>query len=229
MNRAVGEGRREVDVTGQPVSLRVMTARDGDPQVAAQPGMVFGATLVDGQLDRSVDGWVAQGVRHVALPGVVDAATTDPHDVEVTVRSLRLVRELTAHAMTVDWQLHLSDAAEWTHYSHLYPPATLTADEGVPDVDDWRRSFYLGKCVHRRGPGFIQIRDRRSGRLVLLTMDDPAYLAVRAQLDEGARVDEVDPGIARHLADEHLVARIGDVLVWLPYRLRRWPLPAMVV
>ena len=73
------------------------------------------------------------------------------------------------------------------------------------------------------------MRDRRSGRLNLLTIDDPAYLAVLDQLMDGAAITDVDLDVARDFGAEGLVTKIGDLLVWLPHRLRRWPLPSMVI
>jgi hypothetical protein len=65
--------------------------------------------------------------------------------------------------------------------------------------------------------------------LNLLTIDDPAYLAVLDQLLDGAAVTGVDLAIARDFGAEGLVTKIGELLVWLPHRLRRWPLPSMVI
>jgi hypothetical protein len=119
-------------------------------------------------------------------------------------------------------------------YRHLQPPVELLLPAGAstdPDraLAEWRDGFYLDMCTYRRGPGFVQIRDRRTGKLNLITVDDPAYLAVLAELDTGTRLSGADLEIAREFAAEGLVVNIGVTLVWLPYRLRRWPLPSLIV
>ncbi|MDG4763022.1 DUF5825 family protein [Solwaraspora sp. WMMD406] len=49
------------------------------------------------------------------------------------------------------------------------------------------------------------------------------------QLLDGAEITDIDLDIARDFDEEGLVTKVGDRLVWLPHRLRRWPLPSMVV
>ena len=191
--------------------------------------------------------WFHRGVRKVTLPDVVDLAA----GTEEALRALLLVRELTSLGIAVDWRLRLDGRAAdaWRAYSHLHPPAELLAPAGEPtwggrvgevppvggstmiglarDLAVWGEKFFLDKCAYRRGPGFVQIRDRRAGRLSLITIDDPRCLAVMKRLDGGVRSALVDPTIVRDFDEEKLIGRIGDFLLWLPYRIRRWPLPAL--
>lgn len=216
----------------EPVLVRL--AHDHDPVVSAVPGIDLGVTELREPPGEAAARWFDEGIRHVTLTDPVslavdgtDAASRD------AVRRLVLVRELTSRGIAVDWQLVLpaGGGADWRVFCHLYPPTALTA-EATGDEDPleaWRRSYYIDKCTFRRGPGFVQVRDRRASQLNLLTVDDPAYLAVLAQVLDGAPVAEVDLDVARDFAAEGLVVQVGTMLVWLPYRLRRWPLPSMII
>jgi hypothetical protein len=218
----------------RPVTVHLH--RDHDPAVADIPGIDLGPAELTGPVADAVEGWLNDGVRKVVLPGVVDLTATGVAESADAVRRLVLVRELTSYAIEVDWSLRLpsGDPDLWRVYSHLRPPVRVcstgtTAEEQVATAAQWRTAFYFDKCTYRRGPGFVQVRDRRAGRLNLLTIDDPGYLAVLAQLVDGAAVTAVDLDIAREFGEEGLVTKVGDQLVWLPHRLRRWPLPSMVV
>ncbi|WDZ82722.1 DUF5825 family protein [Micromonospora cathayae] len=232
----------------EPVLVRL--AHDHDPVVTAVPGIDLGTVELREPPAEAAARWFDEGIRHVTLTEPVSLAvdgggtnagtradTGTRADVAAAsrdaVRRLVLVRELTSHGIAVDWRLLLpaGGGADWRVFCHLYPPTGLSAvAEGDEDpLDTWRRSYYIDKCTFRRGPGFVQVRDRRSSRLNLLTVDDPAYLAVLAQVMDGAPVSDVDLDVARDFAAEGLVVQVGTMLVWLPYRLRRWPLPSMII
>lgn len=223
------------DFDSRPILVGL--ARDHDPAVLSIPGMTIGPAELREPAADAVARWRSDGVRRVDLPGAVDLTVTGADETAVdTVRRLVLIRELTSHGIAVDWRLRLpgADADEWLPYSHLRAPVELLpppGGEGDPaaQLAAWGKGFYFDRCTYRRGPGFVQVRDRRSGRLNLLTIDDPAYLAVLDQLLDGAAITDVDLGIARDFGEEGLVTKIGDLLVWLPHRLRRWPLPSMVI
>ncbi|MFV2127570.1 DUF5825 family protein [Micromonospora sp. LOL_013] len=225
----------EAPPTG-PVVVRLH--RDHDPAVADIPGIDLGTAEFTGLAADTVADWLDRGVRKVALPGVVDLTAAGSVAAADAVRRLVLVRELTSYAIEVDWSIRLpgGDGDLWRVYGHLRPPAAVEIVGADPETDPgtvaaaaWRDAFYFDKCTYRRGPGFVQVRDRRAGRLNLLTIDDPAYLAVLEQLLDGAEMTTVDLDIAREFGEEGLVTKVGDRLVWLPHRLRRWPLPSMVV
>lgn len=207
--------------------LPVHLARDADPAGGAR--MALGTVDLVEPPGEAVAAWFRAGVRHVTLPFTVNLVDLDP----ATLAGLLLVREATSRGISVDWRLTLpGDGADWRVYSHLHPPAdlrTAAPGEGPEHLAEWRRTFYIDKCTYRHGPGFVQVRDRRTGKLNLLTIDDPAYLAVLDAIRDGAPMGAVDLDIARDFASEGLVTKIADTLVWLPYRLRRWPLPSMIV
>ncbi|MFE1921213.1 DUF5825 family protein [Streptomyces asoensis] len=206
--------------------------RDLDPQARGLPGMSLGTLPVTAgapQADRLWD----LGVRHAELDTAVDLATGDPAAHRGVVDRLCLVRDLTARAVSVDWDLRLSprDAAhQWKVLSHLQPPRSLTGlENGEEALHAWRIRHYLCKLVWRQGPGFIQIRDRRWGDLRRFTADEPGYREAIARLDQGAGRADVPADVLAEFTAEHLVLRVGELAWWLPYRVSRWLQEAMAV
>ena len=224
--------------TVRPIPVRL--AYDYDPDVLAVPGMDLGLVDLREDPEEAAIRWFHEGIRKVTLPGLVDLAAAgrdgDPQLRADMVRRLVLVRELTGHGVAVEWRLRLGRNADehWSALRHLQPPTELLMPDEVSTdpaqaLSEWRSGFYLDMCTYRLGPGFVQIRDRRTGKLNLITIDDADYLAVMRTLDTGAELRGPSLDIAREFAAEGLVMNVGTTLVWLPYRLRRWPLPSLVV
>ncbi|MFE1754457.1 DUF5825 family protein [Streptomyces anandii] len=212
--------------------LALRAWRDHDPEARRLPGMSLGTlSVTPGAGD--VAGLWAMGVRHTELDAPVDlgAAGTAAH--RAALDRLRLVRDLTAHAVWVDWDLRLPPeraAHQWKVLSHLHPPRTLTGPEDAEGaLHAWRTRHYLCKLVWRQGPGFVQIRDRRWGDLRRFTADEPRYRDAVARLDTGVHHTDVPADVLREFTDEHLVLRLGDLAWWLPYRVSRWLQEAMAV
>ncbi|MFL6112939.1 MAG: DUF5825 family protein, partial [Catenulispora sp.] len=82
---------------------------------------------------------------------------------------------------------------------------------------------------HVRGPGFVEVRDRRSGSLSRFVIDDPAYLGVVDRLIDGADVADLPADVLAVFVEEGLAGLAGESAWWLPYRVRRWPWPSMIV
>ncbi|MEU6126809.1 DUF5825 family protein [Streptomyces sp. NPDC047123] len=209
--------------------------RDYDPAACALPGMFLGEVPLPGPPRGQAERLWQLGARRVRLPAPVDL--TPAAEPEAAVHGLGLVRDLTARAVMVEWELRLApDAVDtWRMLSHLQPPAALlVAAEGRDPADGegpspaeqalntWRRGHYLCKCLWRKGPGFIQIRDRRWGELRRFTADEPEYEAAIARLDHGALADTVPKAVLEDFRGEQLVLDIGPYAWWLPYRVSRW-------
>ncbi|AVV47161.1 hypothetical protein C6376_43420 [Streptomyces sp. P3] len=206
--------------------------RDFDPQARRLPGMSLGSLPVTART-HEVDRLWDLGVRHAELDADVDLSTDDPAAHRRAVDRLCLVRDLTARAVSVDWDLRLSpreSAHHWKVLSHLQPPRTITGLEDVQEaLHAWRTRHYLCKLVWRQGPGFVQIRDRRWGDLRRFTADEPRYREAIALLGTGAHHAHVDADVLREFTAEHLVLRVGELAWWLPYRVSRWLQEAMAV
>lgn len=206
--------------------------RDLDPQARSLPGMSLGSLAVTARADEADRLWDL-GVRHAELDASVDLSADDPHSHRRAVDRLCLVRELTARAVSVDWDLRLSSrdsAHQWKVLSHLQPPRTITGlDDAQEALHAWRTRHYLCKLVWRQGPGFVQIRDRRWGDLRRFTADEPRYREAIALLGPGVHHADVAADVLREFTDEHLVLRVGELAWWLPYRVSRWLQEAMAV
>ncbi|MFV2011049.1 MULTISPECIES: DUF5825 family protein [unclassified Micromonospora] len=216
------------DSTGYAIEIAL--SRDYLPDAAQVSGMSFGTRRVAGAWRPLVADLHRAGVRHARLPAPVDLC----RDAGVaSARALVLIRELTARAIAVDWVAHCHDGcAGQGMFDHLLPPERV--DGGASGADDqavrgWRDSFFLGKCVFRRGPGFVEVRDRRAGALELFTIDEPEHLVAIGQLTEGVPAGQVPAPVRRDLADARLIAAQAGQLWWLPTPAYRWPFPALAV
>lgn len=203
--------------------------RDPDDDVLALPGIAMGTIPGAGNAAELADRLYRDGVRRVALSRPVDLS--GGMDRRTLVWAMLLLGELTSWGVAVDWQLRPGEYAEvWQRLNHLCPPAALLDHRDAEEIlADWRQTFYLCKCIYRRGPGFIEVRDRRNGLLSRFIVDDPTYLAAIETLIDGAPAADVPEGVLREFVDEGLAGLAGDLAWWLPYRVRRWPWPSMVV
>ncbi|MGW8066273.1 DUF5825 family protein [Streptomyces ziwulingensis] len=214
--------------------------RDYDPVACALPGMFLGDITLTGPVAEECDRLWELGARRVRLSGAVDLADTGtPEAAARAVRTLSLVRDLTARAVLVEWDLRpgpdagpMSAESISRLLSHLQPPQRIegtdpaTADDALRT---WRNGHYLGKCLWRQGPGFIQIRDRRWGDLRRFTVDEPHYQEAIGRLAYGAPASAVPPDALADLREERLVLAVGGTEWWLPYRVNRWIQEAMTI
>jgi hypothetical protein len=215
--------------TETPSALTVIAWRDYDPEARELDGMSLGAIEVDGSSADAAQRLWDLGARRVELPGVLDL--TDAGQAVRTVQALCLVRDLTAHAVYVDWQLRIGPGTSSSRsLGHLQPPSALFgAVDPEGDLGKWRSYHYLGKCLWRRGPEFVQIRDRRFGELRRFTVEEPEYHEAIDRLSLGVPASTVPAAIFADLAGEELVGQVGDQAWFLPYRVRRWTQAAMVI
>ncbi|WP_432108641.1 DUF5825 family protein [Streptomyces sp. AA1529] len=208
--------------------------RDYELEAAGLTGMSLGKVEAAGPPSEAAARLWRSGARRVRLTGTTDlrpAANSDAADAARTVRRLCLVRELTAHAVYVEWELRLASGPDvWRPLNHLQPPLVLS---GPPDPEQtlrtWREEHYLCKCLWRQGPGFVQIRDRRWGELHRFTVDEPDYQEAIALLADGAPAAAVPAAILEDFRSERLVGDVGEMVWWLPYRVRRWIQEAMAI
>ncbi|MEV6840143.1 DUF5825 family protein [Streptomyces sp. NPDC051133] len=213
-------------------SPAVLAWRDHDAQARTLPGMSLGRVPLAPEPGAAERLW-SMGARRAELDSPVDLVTTGPGPARAAIDRLCLVRDLTARAVQVDWDLRLPAShgdETWKVLSHLQPPRTISGlTEPETALRAWRTRHYLCKLVWRKGPGFLQIRDRRWGDLRRFTADDPRYPAAVARLDRGAHRSDIATDILEELTAEHLVLTAGDLVWWLPYRVARWLQEAMAV
>jgi hypothetical protein len=168
------------------------------------------------------------GARFVSIESVVDLSGRPGTEHMIPV--LSFIRELTSYGLEVDWRAGLApDGLEWWVFSHLFPPSVLEGPGGDEVLAAWRARYHVGRCFLRRGPGFVQIRDRRHGGLRRLTISDDAYVSAIESLLADRGADSVPDQAMSVFKKYHLVIRIGGGVWWAPYRLRRWALPSWEV
>jgi hypothetical protein len=189
--------------------------RDYEPCLGGAERMLVGRASISAEACPTL---FEEGVRRVVLEETVDLGSARAFD------ALILVRELTGLGFAVDWRVRLPEqyGANWQLLSHLYPPSQTLPD---PDVQrTWQSNYHFFKCVYRRGPGFIQVRDRRPGSLRRMTIKDASARQAVDRLLGGADVRELPTGILSGLTKAGLVGVLGERAWWLPYRARNWPL-----
>lgn len=115
-----------------------------------------------------------------------------------------------AFGLSLRWTGSLPSWAR-PHARHLPPP----------DNDaTWRRDWKFGMLGWRRGPGFAEVLDCRDG-MSQLTIDLGTLIPLFGRgLDRSSMVD--GPAIGA-LQEAGLVEVFAGRAVWLPYRLRVWP------
>lgn len=164
------------------------------------------------------------GGRLAVIDEILDFDALDAADAS---RFLELLRELTSCGMAVDWRLRTShDDTRWRDLWHLFPPAEVTIPAGTDGQiwEFWRRQFHYGLCVMRKGPGMIEVRDRRSGTLRHVRFTSPLHLEAIERLERGAPAASLEPELLAEFEAARVVMAIGGMRLWLPCRSRRSPL-----
>jgi hypothetical protein len=201
--------------------------KDRHPAAMRLPGMYAGvADRLDDPLT-AVSSLAASGVQFARLRDTVDLADDDG---AAATAALVAVRELTSHGIAVDWAIRMpAGAAGWQQLSHLYPPAAVWCGSESENVTTrWRNSFHAAKCGYRRGPGFLEIRDRRTGsyrRTVIRSAETDQAIA---PLLRGVPAASLGETATRRYLEADLVHRAGQFLWWTPYLIRRWPLSTTI-
>lgn len=209
------------------VEVDVELSRDYDPAAARVAGMDLGRHRLTGSWGPVAADLHRMGARHVRVLEPVDlCADTDA----ASARALVLIRELTARGLAVEWVARCRDGCVGEGlFHHLYPPVRIEDPVAGSTLPTWRDTYFPCRCVSRRGPGFVEIRDRRSGSLEVITIDEPEHLTAIAAMVEGVAAGEVPPKVREELTDARLVAEQAGHLWWLPTPAHRWPFPALIV
>lgn len=213
----------------KPAPLALTLWRDHDPEVLDLPGVAMGTVPATGDPIAAAAAFARSGVRRVALSEPVDLS--DVLGEQDRVQTMVLLRELTGWGIVIDWQLRAAERCDLLgRLNYLYPPADLLGrTDAEKTLRDWRETFYVCKCVYRRGPGFVEVRDRRRGLLIRFTIDDPLYLETIDVLVKGTLIDSVPTDVLTAFLKEDLVGVAGQKTWWLPHPVRRWPTPSMIV
>ncbi|MEU1283375.1 DUF5825 family protein [Kitasatospora sp. NPDC005856] len=199
---------------------------DQDPVARELPGFALGRRTLSGPAGAEVTALHRSGVRCLRLTEPVRLCADAP---AASARALMLLREATGQGLAVLWRAVCTDGcAAQRRFHHLYPPEQLV---GAPQdvLDDWHADYFPCKCVYRRGPGFVEVRDRRFGTLELFTIDEPDHLAQVDALAAGVEVGRLPDTVRRDFAEAGLIAEQAGRAWFLPMRVRRWPFPSLTV
>ncbi|MFI9585979.1 DUF5825 family protein [Streptomyces sp. NPDC052236] len=199
---------------------------DYDPVARRLPGMHLGTRTLGAPAVAAVTELHTAGVRCIRLPEAVRLCADAPAH---SAHALMLIREATGRGLAVLWDAVCDDGCVTRRlYHHLYPPEhVIGAPEGI--VADWRATYFPSKCIFRRGPGFVEVRDRRLGTLELITVDEADHLDRLEALTEDIDAGELPDAVRRDFAGAGLIAEHAGRAWWLPMRVRRWPFPAFTV
>lgn len=210
-----------------PVAVPMTLWRDRAPAAMPLPGMHAGdVDWLDEPLG-AVERMAARGVQFAQLRDIVDL---DDDDGGAAVAALVVVREFTSHGIAVDWTIRMPAGGEgWRLLSHLHPPMAVLCDTAADSVTAlWRDSFHAAKCGYRRGPGFIEIRDRRNDSFRRLVIKSAQRDQAIRPLLRGMPAVSLDETVAARFMDMDLLHRVGRFVWWTPYLIRRWPLSTTI-
>lgn len=159
---------------------------------------------------------IRAGLREVEICGAVDFAKP-----RHAAAALRLIRDLTSCRVSVRWRLEPRGVPIEKLFA-LTPPETLPDADAL---DAWRMGFRFGLLYWRSGPGFVIVRDARHAAINHFTLDEPEYRDAVQRGHIGIGLANADAAALSAMEVEGLVFRIGDAVVFLPYRMRHWPIP----
>jgi Family of unknown function (DUF5825) len=143
-----------------------------------------------------------------------------------TATAVALLRDCATAALRVRWRAGPESGLDLSLLHHLPPPAGPPA----PALDRWRRAYRYGSCHFRLGPGFVQVKDARdpAGLPVVLVADHPDLIATFLRCQDPTPLDALDATgrtAVDLLLEERLLLLAGGVVLTLPHRMRRWPVP----
>lgn len=160
--------------------------------------------------------------------GSVERPIVLGQDTDQTLAAVAMLRDGLTQGTLLEWHGELASTTSLDLVCHLPPP------QGSAELHArWRARFRPGLCYFRRGPGFLQVKDSRAGDVsVNLVIDDPLLVDVLIRCLSPTRITSLttaERAAVDTLADEQLLLSLGDQVVTLPHRMRRWPVPALDV
>lgn len=154
-------------------------------------------------------------IHHLAESRVARLALTDPVGAATAVAWFETAKAAASLGLPLVWHGTLpSDVRR--HAGHLPPPT---------DDERWRSGWSHGLLGWRRGPGFAEVLDRRRGHR--RTVVDLGVLT--KIFGEGLDCPSAFTSTAAELVDAGLAMSFQGEIMWLPYRLRAWPVAASLV
>jgi hypothetical protein len=150
-----------------------------------------------------------------------------------TLEFVAWLRDQQTEAVDVVWSADIDPRLDVTLLFHLFPPEPDASVEEPDQVRRWRSAYRPGLCYYRLGPDFIQVKDLRQAETAArLLLDEPPLVNAFTRCLQPSELDDLEPverKAVEALLAERLLLRIGDRVVTLPNRMRRWPVPSHFV
>jgi Family of unknown function (DUF5825) len=179
----------------------------------------------ESSLNVSIAGAVQRGVRAVRVAGTWCLSTAAPR---ASLALVRLLREAASDGVPINWEGWIGEGVDGDLLVHLPPPVSMPGQDGEAGLARWRERYQPGLCYYRIGPEFVLVKDvRRPGASARYRLEGvvDAFRTLEAVV-EVASLDAVTRGVLDDLDREGLLLRLGGLATLLPYRMRRWPVPA---
>lgn len=192
---------------------------------------VLELATAESAIDLDVGDAIVDGARAIKVGAPVLLSADEPRP---TLALIRLLRDAASVGIPVAWNGGVGAGVDARLLIHLSPPGPLADEDTSVTVATWRHHYQPGRCYYRMGPGFVFIKDVRweaeSAARFRLERDDVED--VFQSLEKVVDVPTLDASTSEvldDLAGEHLVLQLDDLATLLPYRMRRWPVPALEV
>lgn len=196
--------------------------RDYEPSVTQVPGVYQGVFELPLDGREYLDAMYTAGIRMIRF-----CEEVRPADNPVSfVGFLRLLGDATAIGMRVLWSLasdRTGNTSDWRPMAHLHPPTEVTEDPGGHILRAWRSGFSFNGCTSRRGPGFIQVHDKRGPGLQRFTIANPRLLTAVETARHAVPMKSLPADCVASLIKTGLFADVNGVGWWMPYQMRRRP------
>jgi hypothetical protein len=174
---------------------------------------------------------IGAGVRAFRFLDPARLSVNKPHE---TLAFVRLLRDAASFGVPVAWQGVVEEGIDPRVLIHLAPPAPMAGENTSVNVAEWRHFYQPGLCYYRLGPGFIFIKDVRweGEHAARYRFELDGIERIIDQLEtvvDTTTLDDAARGALEDLTTEHLALRLGGLATLLPYRMRRWPVPALEI
>jgi Family of unknown function (DUF5825) len=154
-------------------------------------------------------------VRALATAGVAALEITGDTTVDAVALPawIELNKAALEYGLPLAWSGRLP-AAMNHQLAHLVP---------ARNQPDWQRRWRYAMLGWRRGPSFAAVLDSRADARQLI-VDLPVVTDLFGpDLNQPIGAADADPETLAELTEVGLVLIAGGAAVWLPYRIRRWP------
>lgn len=163
-----------------------------------------------------------------------DAVRLSGDEPRATLAFVRLLRDAASFGVPVAWHGIIDEGLDARLLIHLAPPGPVPGEQTSVNLAEWRHFHQPGLCYYRLGPGFAFIKDVRwegehAARYRFELEGIERIVAELETVADSATLADDAKGALEDLTTEHLALQLGGLATLLPYRMRRWPVPALEI